>query len=93
VPEKGEYEGQVVPVQAVGETDREILEQLVQGCLEAAHQTKGTLRSPRWLGFDEDRVTVTMPVTTPRTPPRDVVLRGVHGGPPFRLALELAAHH
>lgn len=93
VPEKGEYVGQVVPVQAVGETDREILEQLVRGCIEAAHESKGTLHAPRWLGFDVDRVTVTMPVTTPRTAPREVILRAVHGGPPFRLELELAAHH
>lgn len=93
VPEKGDYEGQVVPVQAVGETDREILEQLVRGCLEAAHESKGTLHAPRWLGFDVDRVTVTMPVTTPRSAPRDVILRAVHGGPPYRLEMELAAHH
>jgi len=54
--------GQVVPIQAAGADDRDLLSNLAAGTLRAIAGTDGTLLPPRWLAFDEKRVTATLPV-------------------------------
>jgi hypothetical protein len=77
VPAQGDYEGQVVPIQGVGFDDLQILRDLLDDCLTAVHETSGTLHPPRWISFDDDRVTANLPSTTPRTPARGVTAKRV----------------
>jgi hypothetical protein len=69
---EGPDEGRVVPIQAAGADDAEILAELAADTLRAVRETAGRLRPPRWIALDEGRVTVTLPV-------------GGDGGPPPRL--------
>ncbi|MFI5182192.1 MAG: hypothetical protein ACHQPI_12445 [Thermoanaerobaculia bacterium] len=55
--------GQMVPIQAVGADERALLSNLAAGTLRAIRETGGKLLPPRWLAFDESRVTATLPVT------------------------------
>ncbi len=52
----------VVPIQAAGSDEAELLANLAADTLRAVGATAGTLLPPRWLAFDERRVTVTLPV-------------------------------
>ena len=61
-PEGASAGGQVVPLQAAGADEAEILVNLADGTLRAVRETAGVLLPPRWLAFDENRVTVTLPV-------------------------------
>jgi hypothetical protein len=54
--------GQVVPIQATGADDGALLAHLTADTLRAIRETEGTLLAPRWLAFDESRVTATLPV-------------------------------
>ena len=74
-PPDGLYEGQVVPIQAVGDDDATLLRELVKDCLQAVRTAPGTLRPPRWMAFDEKRVTANLPMTAPRAGTKDVSLR------------------
>lgn len=67
---EGAYAGRIVPVQAAGEDDDVLLADLVDDTLRAISEEEGTLRPPRWLAFDEKRVTATLPVHTPGTASR-----------------------
>ncbi len=69
VPE-GTYEGRVVPVQAAGGDDDVLLADLVDDTLRAVKEEPGTLRPPRWLAFDDRRVTANLPVDTPKASSR-----------------------
>lgn len=60
--------GQVVPIQAAGADGAALLAHLAADTLRAIGETEGTLLPPRWLAFDESRVTATLPVG-PRTGP------------------------
>jgi hypothetical protein len=71
---EGEYEGNVVPVQAAGDDDDELLEGLVEDTLRAVGKEPGTLGSPRWLAFDVERVTANLPLRSPKSPSRRFVL-------------------
>lgn len=62
----GVYAGRVVPVQASAGEDDALLAELVHDVLRAVRDEPGTLRAPRWLAFDEKRVTATLPVELPR---------------------------
>jgi hypothetical protein len=66
----GSYEGQVVPVQAAADDDGVLLAGLVDDTLRAVREENGTLRPPRWLAFDEKRVTAALPLHLPKTPGR-----------------------
>ena len=59
-PQDGTADGQFVPVQAVGETFESLMADLVRDTLEAVRQAPGTLLPPRWLAFDEKRVTANL---------------------------------
>jgi hypothetical protein len=95
-------EGQFVPVQAVGATLEEMLKGLVKDTLDAVHEAHGTLHAPRWLAFDENRVTANLAMTEPRAAARGVQVPGLRPLlriesplPSFRGTLELevpAAH-
>ena len=61
---EGASEGRVVPLQAAGEDDDVLLAGLVEETLRAIQEEQGTLRPPRWLAFDVNRVTVNLPVHT-----------------------------
>jgi hypothetical protein len=61
-PEAAPAEGQVVPIQAAGADEAEILSQLTAGTLRAVRETAGRLLPPRWIALDENRVTATLPV-------------------------------
>ena len=54
--------GRVVPIQAAGAGDAEILARLAAGTLRAVRETQGRLLPPRWIALDEGRVTATLPV-------------------------------
>ncbi len=60
--------GQMLPIQATGADDGALLAHLTADTLRAIGETKGTLLPPRWLAFDESRVTATLPVG-PRSGP------------------------
>ena len=65
-------EGQFYPVQGAGRTEAEILRTFVAECLEAARRADGTLLPPRWLSFDEGRVTANLVLAPKKTAVRDL---------------------
>jgi hypothetical protein len=71
---EGEYEGNVVPVQAAGDDDEALLEGLVEDALRAVREEPGTLGPPRWLAFDVERVTANLPLRSPKSPSRPLAL-------------------
>jgi hypothetical protein len=52
-PEAGAAEGRVIPIQAAGADEAEILAQLAAGTLRAVRETSGRLLPPRWIALDE----------------------------------------
>lgn len=54
--------GDVVPVQAAGTDVAGLLGALLADVVRAAREAPGALRPPRWMAFDDDRVTATLPV-------------------------------
>jgi len=95
----GTNEGAVVPIQAAGGDDIQMLRELVGDCLLAVGATGGTLHSPRWLSFDSGRVTANLPATNPGSARRNVsavrVLPASGTSAPFaaRILYELGAAH
>ncbi len=77
-PPAGESDGQTYPVQGAGLTESERLRTLFQECFTAAQRAEGTLHAPRWLSFDEGRVTANLALSTPKAPVRTLepALRG-----------------
>ena len=71
-PPAGASDGQTFPVQGAGLKEGDILRTFVAGCLEAARRAPGTLHAPRWLAFDEGRVTANLALSTPKTPIREL---------------------
>ena len=82
-PAPGGYEGRVVPVQAAGDDDDVLLADLVDDTLRAAREERGTPGAPRWLSFDERRVTATLPLLLPKAKGRTLVVSAarVSGAP------------
>ena len=72
---EGSYGGQVVPVQAAGSDVPAQVAEIVSDCLRAVDGASGTLHPPRWMAFDEGRVTAHLPLTSPRADARVVLLR------------------
>lgn len=94
-PEPGDLEGQVVPIQAVGNDDREMLSELVAECLTAVRGSASVLQPPRWLAFDIGRVTANLSSGNARAHPHAM---SVHGGLELsgtkaRVVLAAAAAH
>ena len=58
----GAGSGQAIPIQAAGFTLSQSLPDLVAELLDQAPKVEGALGSPRWLAFDEGRVTATLPI-------------------------------
>ena len=93
-PDPGVFDGQAIPLQAVGNNETETLTSMVKECLLAVETIDGTLQSPRWLAFDRGRVTANLPIGTarPHTHPLslqgDVELEGMKA----RARLERAHH-
>ena len=54
-----------------GAQEGDILRTFVTECFEAASRAPGTLRAPRWLAFDEGRVTANLALSTPKAPARE----------------------
>lgn len=71
---EGEYEGNVVPVQAAGDDDEALLEGLVEDTLRAVRVEPGTLGPPRWFAFDVERVTANLPLGSPKASSRRFAL-------------------
>jgi hypothetical protein len=71
-PPAGASDGQTCPVQGAGLAEGEILRTFVTECFEAARRAPGTLHAPRWLAFDEGRVTANLALSTPKTPAREL---------------------
>ena len=69
-PPAGESDGQTYPVQGAGRDDAEMLRTLFEECFVAAGRAEGTLHPPRWLAFDEGRVTANLALSAPETPVR-----------------------
>ena len=67
-PPAGESDGQTYPVQGAGLDDADMLRTLFDECFVAARRADGTLHPPRWLAFDEGRVTANLALSTPKTP-------------------------
>ena len=63
-------EGQFVPVQAVGDSFEALLSDLVRDTLDAVRQAPTTLVAPRWLAFDERRVTANLAMARTLAPRR-----------------------
>ena len=91
VPPDGTSEGQFVPIQAVGEDDTTLLSELVKNCLDAIKTAPGTLHPPRWMAFDEKRVTANLPMTTPRVGIKDVALHSAEVHPNLSAQLEIGS--
>ncbi len=70
---EGASEGRIVPVQAAGDDDSSLLEGLLEEALRAIREEEGTLRPPRWLAFDVNRVTVNLPLQTPKAVSRPTI--------------------
>lgn len=92
-PPEGASDGQTYPVQGAGSVEGDILRTFFTECLEAAHLAPGTLHAPRWLAFDEGRVTANLVLSTPKTPAR-ALEPALHGAfetdgafPDFRASL------
>ena len=77
-PPAGDSEGQTYPVQGAGLAEGDVLRTLFSECFEAARRAEGTLHPPRWLAFDEGRVTANLVLSTPPAPVRalEPALRG-----------------
>jgi hypothetical protein len=96
-PPAGASDGQTYPVQGAGLAEAAILRTFVTECLEAARRAPGTLHAPRWLAFDEGRVTANLALSTPKTPARELhpaLHRAVEtkgAFPDFRATLEFSA--
>lgn len=76
-PPEGKGDGRVVPVQAAGADDESLLAGLVEDTLRAIREEPGTLLPPRWLAFDEHRVTANLPLTAARADSRALTLEDV----------------
>jgi hypothetical protein len=86
-------EGQIVPIQAAGEGEAELLTNLAADTLRAVRETPGTLLPPRWVAFDEKRVTATLPVAGGTATSRSLTPRSAsveRSLPDFKGRLELA---
>lgn len=53
---------EVVPLQAAGRDGATLLASLLEALVRSALAAPGVLLPPRWLSFDADRVTATLPV-------------------------------
>jgi hypothetical protein len=71
-PPAGASDGQTYPVQGAGLDDAGMLRTLFSECFGAARRAEGTLHPPRWLAFDEGRVTANLALSTPKTPVREL---------------------
>ena len=71
-PPAGASDGQTYPVQGAGLAEGDILRTFVTECVEAARRAPGTLHAPKWLSFDEGRVTANLALSTPKTPVREL---------------------
>ncbi len=92
-PPAGTSNGQTYPVQGAGLKDDDILRTLFAECFDAVHRAPGTLHAPRWLAFDEGRVTANLALSTPASPARSLA-PALHGAflsagafPDFRATL------
>ena len=99
-PPAGASDGQTYPVQGAGLDDAGMLRTLFEECFVAARRADGTLHPPRWLAFDEGRVTANLALSTPKAPVR-ALTPALHGAlettgayPDFRatLAFGLGSH-
>ena len=68
-PATGATDGQRT-VQGAGLTEGDRLQTFVAECFEAARRAPGTLQAPRWLSFDEGRVTANLVLALPKAPVR-----------------------
>ena len=97
-PALGTLDGQFVPIQAAGDDDATLLSELVKDCLEAVRTAPGTLHPPRWMAFDEKRVTANLPLSMPKAGTRPVSMDRVAIERPLpgllaRVSLSLPAAH
>jgi hypothetical protein len=87
-----------VPIQASGNDEPELLAHLAADALRAVAETDGILLPPRWLAFDEKRVTANLPVVPGSVRPRELPFSAgrpavtiENGLPAFRGTVSLAA--
>lgn len=71
-PPAGTSDGQTYPVQGAGLAEGDILRTFFKECFEAARRAPGTLHAPKWIAFDEGRVTANLTLSTPKTPAREL---------------------
>jgi hypothetical protein len=77
-PPAGEFDGQTYPVQGAGLDDASMLRTLFAECFGAARRAEGTLHPPRWIAFDEGRVTANLALSPSKTPVR-ALTPALHG--------------
>ncbi|MGE5344547.1 MAG: hypothetical protein ACM3JH_01220 [Acidithiobacillales bacterium] len=90
---EGAAAGRVVPIQAAGADEAQILAHLAEGTLRAVRETAGKLLPPRWIALDEGRVTAVLPVVDNGGPPPRLTARSTsleRPLPELRARLELA---
>lgn len=69
-PPPGASDGQTYPVQGAGLAEADMLRTFLAECFVAAREAPGTLHAPRWLAFDEGRVTANLALSVPKTAAR-----------------------
>lgn len=77
---EGIYAGHVVPVQAAGSDDDTLLAELADDTLRAIRDEDGALQPPRWLAFDENRVTATLPMQSEKAAARPLLVSAARVG-------------
>jgi hypothetical protein len=92
-PPAGDSDGSTYPVQGAGLDEAEMLRTLFAECFVAAARAGGTLHPPRWIAFDEGRVTANLGLSKPKAPVR-ALAPALHGAietsgafPDFRATL------
>jgi hypothetical protein len=66
--------GGVFPVQAAGLGTAGQLKALLEACVGAARSCPAGLLAPRWMAFDEDRVTATLGISSGGSRPADLAV-------------------
>ena len=72
VPAGEPVTGDLVPIQAAGSDLGKLLSTLLKNLVRAAGGASGALHPPRWLAFDNDRVTAALPSSGAAVPARDL---------------------
>lgn len=86
----GSEPGQMIPIQAAGKDLARALPELLRTLFDTVARSERALRPPRWLAFDEGRITATLPLSDVSLPGRLLHLERAIVDPAGRAQLVLA---